>query len=98
MAKDLIYFSRSLIFIRKYVNVTQVGLAEKLGIKANTIFNYEKKVTASDFRLLVKLCNFFCFPTNMMLNTLLSPADWEAQPDWLKNIRRNFNLNDSDAP
>lgn len=33
-----------------------------------------------------------------MLNTLLFPADWEAQPDWLKNIRRNFNLNDSDAP
>ncbi|TRX44565.1 helix-turn-helix transcriptional regulator [Bacteroides sp. HF-5092] len=61
MAKDLIYFSRSLIFIRKYVNVTQVGLAEKLGIKANTISNYEKKVTASDFGLLVKLCNFFVF-------------------------------------
>ena len=34
----------------------------------------------------------------MMLNTLLSPADWEAQPDWLENIRRNFNLNDSDVP
>lgn len=61
MAKDLIYFSRSLIFIWKYVNVTQVGLTEKLGIKANTIFNYEKKVTTSDFRLLVKLCNFFLF-------------------------------------
>lgn len=30
MSKDLIYFSRNLIFIWKYVNVTQVGLTEKV--------------------------------------------------------------------
>lgn len=98
MSEDLIYFSRNLIFIRKYVNVTQAGLAEKLGIKANTISNYEKGVTTPDFKLLVKLCRLFCIPTDMMLNTLLTAADLEAKADWLKNVRQNFNLNDIDAP
>ena len=97
MSEDLIYFSRNLIFIRKYVNVTQAGLAEKLGIKANTISNYEKEVTTPDFKILVKLCKLFSIPTDMMLNTLLTPTDLEAQPDWLKNVRRNFNLNDIDS-
>lgn len=98
MSEDLIYFSRNLIFIRKYVNVTQAGLAEKLGIKANTISNYEKEVTTPDFKILVKLCRLFNLPTDMMLNTLLTPADLEAQPDWLKTVRQNFNLNDIDTP
>lgn len=98
MSEDLIYFSRNLIFIRKYVNVTQAGLAEKLGIKANTISNYEKEVTTPDFKILVKLCRLFSIPTDMMLNTLLTSTDLEAQPDWLKNVRRNFNLNDIDSP
>jgi len=98
MSEDLIYFSKNLIFIRKLVGVTQAGLAEKLGIKANTISNYEKEVTTPDFKLLVKLCKLFCLPADMMLNTLLTPVDLEAQPDWLKNVRRNFNLNDIDTP
>lgn len=98
MSEDLIYFSKNLIFIRKLVGVTQAGLAEKLGIKANTISNYEKEVTTPDFKLLVKLCKLFCLPADLMLNTLLTSANLEAQPDWLKNVRRNFNLNDVDLP
>ena len=34
----------------------------------------------------------------MMLNNLLTASDLEALPDWLKNVRQNFNLNDIDAP
>lgn len=98
MSEDLIYFSKNLIFIRKLVGVTQAGLAEKLGIKANTISNYEKEVTTPDFKLLVKLCKLFCLPADLMLNTLLTSTNLEAQPDWLKNVRRNFNLNDVDLP
>lgn len=98
MSEDLIYFSRNLMFIRKFVNVTQAGLAEKLGIKANTISNYEKEVTTPDFKILVKLCKLFCLPTDMMLNTLLTSADLEAKPEWLQNVRQNFNLNDIDTP
>ena len=97
MSEDLIYFSRNLMFIRKFVNVTQAGLAEKLGIKANTISNYEKEVTTPDFKILV-LCKLFCLPTDMMLNTLLTSADLEAKPEWLQNVRQNFNLNDIDTP
>lgn len=98
MSEDVILFSRNLIFIRKLVGVTQAGLAEKLGIKANTISNYEKEVTTPDFKVLVKLCKLFCLPTDMMLNNLLTASDLEALPDWLKNVRQNFNLNDIDTP
>lgn len=98
MSEDLIYFSRNLIFIRRLVGVTQAGLAEKLGIKANTVSNYEKEVTTPDFKILVRLCKLFCLPTDMMLNTLLTPADLEVKPGWLQNVRQNFNLNDIDAP
>lgn len=98
MSEDLIYFSRNLIFIRKLIGITQSGLAEKLGVKANTISNYEKEVTAPDFKVLVKLCKLFRLPTDMMLNNLLTASDLEALPDWLKNVRQNFNLNDIDAP
>lgn len=98
MSEDLIYFSRNLIFIRRLVGVTQAGLAEKLGIKANTVSNYEKEVTTPDFKILVRLCKLFCLPTDMMLNTLLTPADLEVKPGWLQNVRQNFNLNDIDTP
>lgn len=94
MSEDLIYFSRNLIFIRKLIGITQSGLAEKLGVKANTISNYEKEVTAPDFKVLVKLCKLFCMPTDTMLNTLLTQGDLEAKPEWLLNVRQNFNLND----
>lgn len=72
MSEDVILFSRNLMFVRKLIGVTQSGLAEKLGVKPNTISNYEKEVTAPDFKILMKLCKLFCLPADTMLNTLRS--------------------------
>ena len=68
------------------------------GLKPNTISNYEKEVTAPDFKILMKLCKLFCLPADTMLNTLLTHADLENKSEWLLNVRRNFNLNDVDLP
>ena len=90
------YVGRFDIFLKKpdiYQEIDRdnpVWLAEKLGVKANTISNYEKEVTAPDFKVLVKLCKLFRLPTDMMLNNLLTASDLEALPDWLKNVRQNF--------
>ena len=67
-------------------------------LKPNTISNYEKEVTAPDFKILMKLCKLFCLPADTMLNTLLTHADLENKSEWLLNVRRNFNLNDVDLP
>ena len=98
MSEDVILFSRNLMFVRKLIGVTQSGLAEKLGVEPNTISNYEKEVTAPDFKILMKLCKLFCLPADTMLNTLLTHADLENKSEWLLNVRRNFNLNDVDLP
>ena len=98
MSEDVILFSRNLMFVIKLIGVTQSGLAEKLGVKPNTISNYEKEVTAPDFKILMKLCKLFCLPADTMLNTLLTHADLENKSEWLLNVRRNFNLNDVDLP
>lgn len=97
-SEDLINFSRNLILVRKYVNVTQFGLADKLGLKANTVSNYEKEVSMPDYKALVKICKLFCLSVDAMLNEVLTISDLEAKPEWLQNVRRNFNLNDVDVP
>ena len=42
MSNNLIFFSENLSTFRKEKGWTQSELAEKLGVKANTISNYEK--------------------------------------------------------
>ena len=98
MSEDVIFFSGNLILVRKYVGVTQSGLAEKLGVKPNTISNYEKEVTTPDFKVLKKLSTLFCLPSDTLLYRQLSQDDLDAKPEWLQSVRRNFDLNDIEQP
>ena len=49
MSNNLIFFSENLSTFRKEKGWTQSELAEKLGVKANTISNYEKGISTPDY-------------------------------------------------
>ena len=51
----MIFFSKNLKIIRKAKGLTQGGLAEIIGVKANTISNYENGSSAPDIIMLEKL-------------------------------------------
>lgn len=48
----MIYLSKNLKLLRERCGYTQKELADKLGVKANTISNYEKGVSSPDFEML----------------------------------------------
>lgn len=48
----MIFLSKNLKILRERCGYTQKELADKLGVKANTISNYEKGVSSPDFELL----------------------------------------------
>lgn len=51
--------SRNLIFLRESKGFSQTFLSDKLGVKPNTISNYERGVSSPDIDTLLKLSNIF---------------------------------------
>lgn len=48
----MIFFSNNLKFLRERRGIKQSDLAQKIGVKANTISNYEKGVSQPDYNIL----------------------------------------------
>lgn len=63
----MIFISKNLKFLRKKLNFTQEGLAEKLNVKANTISNYEKGVSQPDFASIKILMGIFDVSSDELL-------------------------------
>ena len=55
----MIFLSGNLIYLRKRCGWKQSDLAAKLGVKANTISNYEKGTTTPDYGVIHKLIRIF---------------------------------------
>lgn len=72
MSNNLIFFSENLSMFRKEKGWTQLELAEKLGVKANTISNYEKGISTPDYKIIAKLRELFEMPTDVLLYGNLS--------------------------
>ena len=53
------YFTKNLPFLRKVSGLSQADLSAQIGVKRNTISNYENGVSAPDFQLLAKLMDVF---------------------------------------
>lgn len=52
-------FSNNLVFLRNKHNLSQTGLADKLGLTRQTISNYENGVREPDLVNLIKISTFF---------------------------------------
>lgn len=57
ISEKLIFLPQNLRFLREAKGLTQVQLAEKIGVKPNTISNYETGNSSPDFGLLEALVN-----------------------------------------
>lgn len=63
----MIFFSKNLKFLREREGIKQSDLAQKIGVKANTISNYEKDVSQPDYNILHSILTVF----NIDADTLL---------------------------
>ena len=82
MSNNLIFFSENLSTFRKEKGWTQSELAEKLGVKANTISNYEKGISTPDYKIIAKLRELFEMPTDVLLYSNLSEGK-EKFGEWV---------------
>jgi transcriptional regulator with XRE-family HTH domain len=55
----MIFFSRNLRYLRELAGKKQLELSSFLGVKPNTISNYEKGISQPDFILLEKIVEYF---------------------------------------
>lgn len=67
----MIFLSGNLIYLRKRCGWKQSDLAAKLGVKANTISNYEKGTTTPDYGVIHKLIRIFDVTADQLLYTRL---------------------------
>ncbi len=58
--------SKNLVFYRKKNNLTQKKLAEKIGVKNNTISQWENGTNSIDIELLFKICDILGVSINDM--------------------------------
>lgn len=108
----MIYFSVNIKFLRKKRGLSQTQLADAIGVKANTISNYENDVSAPDFELLEKIIKFLDidvrdilfnditsenFKTKCAQNVTLSKGDKEGDVKGeFPNVHNSSPINDSD--
>lgn len=71
----MIFISKNLELLRKKTGFKQAELAEKLGVKANTISNYEKGVSQPDYLIVSKLMELFNVSSDQLLYSDLSEID-----------------------
>lgn len=71
----MIFISKNLELLRKKAGLKQSELAEKLGVKANTISNYEKGVSQPDYIIVNKLMTLFKVTSDHLLYSDLSSEE-----------------------
>lgn len=72
MSETLIFLSQNLAFLRKETQMTQADLAGKLGVKPNTISNYENGNSMPDLDTVQKLTGIFHIPADVLLYSKLN--------------------------
>ena len=60
--------AQNLLFYRKRNQITQRELAEKLGVKHNSISSWENGINSIDIEILFRICNIF----NISINDMFS--------------------------
>lgn len=73
MSERLIFLAQNLAFLRKETKMTQADLAGRLGVKPNTISNYENGNSMPDLDAVQKLTEVFHIPADLLLYTKLTP-------------------------
>lgn len=68
----MIFISKNLELLRKDASLKQAELADKLGVKPNTISNYEKGVSQPDYLIVSKLMELFNVTSDQLLFTDLT--------------------------
>ena len=63
----MIYLDKNIRALRESKGLTQSQLADKLGVKPNTISNYEKGNSTPDFKTLEKIINIFDINAHQIL-------------------------------
>lgn len=88
----MILISKNLEFLRKKSGFKQIELSEKLGIKANTISNYEKGVSQPDYKILKLLTEIFNVSADELLYSDLSDNN-RISRTLINNSGNNYPLN-----
>ena len=83
------FFSKNLKYLRNKHKTTQVELAEILGVKANTISNYEKGISTPDYSVLESLVNTFNTDAHSILYIDIENAELTDQSSILNNWKNN---------
>ena len=65
MSENLIFLAQNLVLLRKKNQMTQADLAEELGVKPNTISNYENGNSMPDLDTVQKLTGVFHIPADL---------------------------------
>ena len=68
--------------LRQSKELTQVQLAEKLGVKKQSISNWENDNIVPSLEMLVKIANFFHVSTDYMLGR----EEWEANAPHMLDV------------
>lgn len=71
----MIFFSRNLKSLREREGIKQADLAQRIGVKANTISNYEKGVSQPDYTILCLILNIFNVDADSLLYKDMSKND-----------------------
>lgn len=88
MSKRLIFLAQNLVFLRKEGQMTQADLARELGVKPNTISNYENGNSMPDLDTVQKLTGVFHIPADLLLYTKLTPEVLTALHDMKVEVMR----------
>jgi transcriptional regulator with XRE-family HTH domain len=97
----LIYFSNNLKLLRSRSGLNQSELASRIGVKPNTISNYENGVSEPDFKILNLLIKIFDVDLNSFLYQNFSEnAQVDAQVNAQANSKKQKVFSDeiSEAP
>ena len=70
-------FGETICALRKGLGLTQDEVAKRIGVKKNTISNYENNVSKPQYEQLVKLCNLFKRNPNILMSSDLVDIDME---------------------
>jgi len=67
-AKRLKTFSENFKYQRAYADLSQSDLAQKLGVKKQTVFHYEHGMRYPGIDMLMNICDIFhCAPDELLL-------------------------------
>lgn len=82
------YFSSNLNFLRKKLGLNQTELASSLGLKRNTLSNYETGHSEPNFETLKIIAHFFDKNVDEILFQDLSQVDLIQNPNFKKNYKK----------